>query len=260
MTALTVARALTAPRAATMSMIHRTAGNAATRILVAVDEAVTRATKAKTSSGGFVDERRANSAYGGGYGGDRRGNDSYDSDRRQLTPGTAEIVPLTETTDQVIPPARVMEEVVLAMITDMALADEMVVRVTATARPRTYSSSGDRRDNDSYGGYSSSHGGDRLGRIGGYGASGGRNNYDSHDSSDKNDSHDQKSSYGGLLGGVLGGNSNGHQDSSKKQDENITDKVIQVVADYAKKKWLTPRDPGVCPLPGGGRSELPKEG
>ncbi|RYP73953.1 hypothetical protein DL771_003264 [Monosporascus sp. 5C6A] len=223
----------------------------------------------QTSSGGFADERHANSAYGGGYGGEPRAMTVAVATDASMTPGTVATVPFTETADQVIPAAEVMEEVFLTMMIDMALADETTVRVTTTIHPHdnnrydsgrriddssyggrsssygndrpghldAYESRGDRRGNDGYGGYSSAHGGGRPGHIGGYGLSGGRNDYNSHDSSEKSDSHDQNASSGGFLGCLLGGSSNGHHDSSKKQDETITDKIIQRVADYAKKKW-----------------------
>ncbi|RYP51032.1 hypothetical protein DL769_010873 [Monosporascus sp. CRB-8-3] len=243
----------------------------------------------QTSIGGFVDERRANSAYGGGHGGDCRGNDSYDSDRRRYDSGYGGNSSSNgnDRMADLDTPA-----VVMAMIAGM-----IITAMTAEGATLTPAM-----------GRSSLYGDDRPGHSGAYGLvvtaettpataatlqhtpvtaletladtvqvavvtpitampppkrtttmtgipvpevffgsliGGGKDDH-SHDSSHKNhdynlsyknDSHDQKSSSGGLLGSLLGGNSNGHQDSSKKQHETITDKVIQGVADYAKKKW-----------------------
>ncbi|KAF6787899.1 hypothetical protein CSOJ01_15125 [Colletotrichum sojae] len=60
-----------------------------------------------------------------------------------------------------------------------------------------------------------------------------RSRRDSYDRDDKKSS----SGGGGLLGGMLGGGGGKDKKDKKDNDGGFTDKVIDGVAEYAKKKW-----------------------
>ncbi|KAF6829141.1 hypothetical protein CMUS01_08286 [Colletotrichum musicola] len=78
-------------------------------------------------------------------------------------------------------------------------------------------------------GYGRGRGSDYDRRGGGY--SEGRDSYDRDDKKSSSGS-------GGLLGGMLGGGGGGKDKKDKKDnDGGFTDKVIDGVAEYAKKKW-----------------------
>lgn len=103
---------------------------------------------------------------------------------------------------------------------------------------------GRRNDTSSYGSHTSSYGNDRPGQSGGHGTGtggGDGQDYKGHNSSQNTESYESKTkSSGGALGDLLGGKSDKRDDdnkSSKKEDETFTDKIIQGVADYAKKRW-----------------------